>query len=110
MMKLLMERGGRIDAVFLLPARAHRAVRMPQARRPASWREVGERYGVDLANVPMLCDTLRDLVAAQKRGLPAAPRAHRSRRRSRRRHAGRLAPPGALDDRARETCAPSRTR
>ena len=30
--------------------------------------DIGERYGVDLANVPMVCDTLRDLQAAHAAG------------------------------------------
>jgi D-glycero-D-manno-heptose 1,7-bisphosphate phosphatase len=33
-------------------------------------REIGERYGVDLDDVPMVCDTLRDLQAAQAAGCP----------------------------------------
>ena len=67
MMKLLMERGGRIDAVFFCP---HAANEQCECRKPAPglMREIGARYGVDLANVPMLCDTLRDLQAAQNAG------------------------------------------
>jgi D-glycero-D-manno-heptose 1,7-bisphosphate phosphatase len=67
MMKLLMERGGRIDAVFFCP---HAANEQCECRKPAPglMREIGERYGVDLAHVPMLCDTLRDLHAAQNAG------------------------------------------
>jgi D-glycero-D-manno-heptose 1,7-bisphosphate phosphatase len=30
--------------------------------------DIGERYGVELSNVPMVCDTLRDLQAAQAAG------------------------------------------
>jgi D-glycero-D-manno-heptose 1,7-bisphosphate phosphatase len=30
--------------------------------------DIGERYGVELDTVPMVCDTLRDLEAAQAAG------------------------------------------
>ena len=67
MMKLLMEKGGRIDAVFFCP---HTANEQCECRKPAPglMRDIGERYGVDLANVPMVCDTLRDLQAAHAAG------------------------------------------
>jgi D-glycero-D-manno-heptose 1,7-bisphosphate phosphatase len=67
MMKLLMEKGGRIDAVFFCP---HTANEQCECRKPAPglMRDIGERYGVDLAAVPMVCDTLRDLQAAQSAG------------------------------------------
>jgi D-glycero-D-manno-heptose 1,7-bisphosphate phosphatase len=67
MMKLLMERGGRIDAVFFCP---HAANEQCECRKPAPglMREIGERYGVELSHVPMVCDTLRDLLAAQSAG------------------------------------------
>ncbi|HEX4509423.1 MAG TPA: D-glycero-beta-D-manno-heptose 1,7-bisphosphate 7-phosphatase [Burkholderiaceae bacterium] len=67
MMKLLMACGGRIDAVFFCP---HAPNEQCECRKPAPGLmvEVGERYGVDLANVPMLGDTLRDLLAAQNAG------------------------------------------
>jgi D-glycero-D-manno-heptose 1,7-bisphosphate phosphatase len=69
MMKLLMEKGGRIDAVFFCP---HTASEQCECRKPAPGllRDIGERYGVDLAQVPMVCDTLRDLQAAQAAGCP----------------------------------------
>jgi D-glycero-D-manno-heptose 1,7-bisphosphate phosphatase len=31
-------------------------------------RDIAQRYGVDLRFVPMVCDTLRDLMAAQAAG------------------------------------------
>jgi D-glycero-D-manno-heptose 1,7-bisphosphate phosphatase len=69
MMRLLMEKGGRIDAVFYCP---HTASEQCECRKPAPglMREIGERYGVDLDDVPMVCDTLRDLQAAQAAGCP----------------------------------------
>lgn len=67
MIKLLAERGGRIDAVFFCP---HAPGEQCECRKPQPglMREIGERYGVDLANVPMVGDTLRDLLAAQAAG------------------------------------------
>jgi D-glycero-D-manno-heptose 1,7-bisphosphate phosphatase len=68
MMKLLAEKGGRIDAVFICP-------HVPEDRctcrkpLPGLMRQVAERYGLDqLAAVPMVCDTQRDLQAAQAAG------------------------------------------
>ena len=67
MMRLLAERGGRIDAVFFCP---HAATEQCECRKPAPglMREIGARYGADLAEVPMVCDTLRDLHAAAAAG------------------------------------------
>ncbi|HEX7638703.1 MAG TPA: D-glycero-beta-D-manno-heptose 1,7-bisphosphate 7-phosphatase [Burkholderiaceae bacterium] len=67
MMRLLAERGGRIDAVFFCP---HAATEQCECRKPAPGLmfDVGKRYGVDLAQVPMVCDTLRDLHAARAAG------------------------------------------
>jgi len=64
MMKLLSEKGGRIDAVFFCP---HAATEQCDCRKPLPglMLEIGRRYGVDLADVPMVCDTLRDLHAAR---------------------------------------------
>jgi len=67
MMRLLAEKGGRIDAVFFCP---HTATEQCECRKPLPglMREIGDRYGVDLADVPMVCDTLRDLQAARAAG------------------------------------------
>ena len=67
MMRLLAEKGGRIDAVFFCP---HAATEHCECRKPAPglMRDIGDRYGVELAAVPMVCDTLRDLQAAQAAG------------------------------------------
>jgi D-glycero-D-manno-heptose 1,7-bisphosphate phosphatase len=68
MMKLLAEKGGRIDAVFICP---HAPEDQCACRKPLPglMRIVGERYGLDdLTDVPMVCDTARDLQAAQAAG------------------------------------------
>jgi D-glycero-D-manno-heptose 1,7-bisphosphate phosphatase len=69
MMKLLSEKGGRLDAVFFCP---HAATEQCDCRKPAPglMNDIGLRYGVDLKNVPMVCDTLRDLQAAHNAGCP----------------------------------------
>lgn len=64
---MLLAQGGRLDAVFFC---AHTpdegcSCRKPQ---PGMMRDIGQRYGVDLHHVPMVCDTLRDLQAAQAAG------------------------------------------
>jgi D-glycero-D-manno-heptose 1,7-bisphosphate phosphatase len=67
MHRLLMAQGARVDAVFFCPhtPEDHCDCRKPL---PGMMREIGRRYGVDLAQVPMVCDTLRDLLAAQAAG------------------------------------------
>ncbi len=59
--------GARFDAVFFCPHTPEDACecRKPQ---PGLMLEIGRRYGVDLADVPMACDTLRDLRAALAAG------------------------------------------
>jgi len=67
MMRSLQTLGGRIDAVFFCP---HTPEDGCDCRKPLSGmvRDIGRRYGVDLAQVPMVGDTLRDLQAAQAAG------------------------------------------
>jgi D-glycero-D-manno-heptose 1,7-bisphosphate phosphatase len=68
MMKLLAEKGGRIDAIFICPhvTEEHCACRKPL---PGLMRMVAERWGLDdLAKVPMVCDTARDVQAARAAG------------------------------------------
>jgi len=67
MMRNLQQLGGRIDAVFFCP---HTPEDGCDCRKPLPglMHSIGERYGVDLAMVPMVGDTLRDLQAAQAAG------------------------------------------
>jgi D-glycero-D-manno-heptose 1,7-bisphosphate phosphatase len=63
----LMEQGARIDAVFFCP---HMPEENCECRKPKPglFLDIGRRYGVDLAHVPVVGDTLRDLQAAQAAG------------------------------------------
>ena len=68
MMQMLAEKGGRIDAVFICP---HVPQEQCSCRKPLPglMLQIAQRYGVDnLARVPMVCDTVRDLEAAQAAG------------------------------------------
>jgi D-glycero-D-manno-heptose 1,7-bisphosphate phosphatase len=67
MNKLLMAKGGRLDAVFFCP---HAPEDQCDCRKPlpGMMKEIGLRYGVELRQVPMAADTLRDLQAAQAAG------------------------------------------
>ena len=63
----LMVQGARVDAVFFCP---HTPEDNCDCRKPKPGMmvDIGHRYGVDLANVPMVGDTLRDLLAARAAG------------------------------------------
>lgn len=67
MNQMLLAQGGRLDAVFFCPHTPEDgcACRKPL---PGMMRDIGQRYGVDLAHVPMAVDTLRDLQAAEAAG------------------------------------------
>jgi D-glycero-D-manno-heptose 1,7-bisphosphate phosphatase len=67
MMRSLQGFGGRIDAVFFCP---HTPEDQCDCRKPLPGMalDIGRRYGVDLREVPMVGDTLRDLQAAQAAG------------------------------------------
>jgi D-glycero-D-manno-heptose 1,7-bisphosphate phosphatase len=69
MMQLLAEKGGRIDAVFFCPhtPEEHCDCRKPL---PGLMLQIADRYGLEheLARVPMVCDTARDLQAARAAG------------------------------------------
>jgi len=67
MLRQIQAHGGRIDAVFFCPhaPEEHCDCRKPM---PGMMFEIARRYGVDLAQVPMVGDTLRDLQAAQAAG------------------------------------------
>jgi len=63
----LQTHGGRIDAVFFCPHTPEDdcACRKP---KPGLLLDIGRRYGTDLAAVPAVGDTLRDLQAAHSAG------------------------------------------
>jgi D-glycero-D-manno-heptose 1,7-bisphosphate phosphatase len=67
MHKALAGVGGRIDAVFYCP---HAPTEGCRCRKPESglFEQIGERYGVDLADVPAVGDTLRDVQAGSAVG------------------------------------------
>lgn len=67
MIRALVEVGGRLDAVFFCP---HAPEEQCDCRKPlpGMMLQIAERYGVALAEVPMVCDNLRDLKAAQAAG------------------------------------------
>jgi D-glycero-D-manno-heptose 1,7-bisphosphate phosphatase len=67
--RLLAEQGGRVDAVFFCPHAPDEACdcRKP---KPGLMQQIGERYGADLAQVPVVGDSLRDLQAGAAAGCP----------------------------------------
>ena len=67
MLRQLMAVGGRLDAVFFCP---HTPDDGCDCRKPLPglMKDIGKRYGIDLRLVPMVADTLRDLLAAQAAG------------------------------------------
>ncbi|MDE2299323.1 MAG: D-glycero-beta-D-manno-heptose 1,7-bisphosphate 7-phosphatase [Burkholderiales bacterium] len=70
MNQLLAAQGGRIDAVFFCP---HAPDENCLCRKPLPGliEQIGERFGVDLSEVPVVGDTLRDLQAGAAVGCPA---------------------------------------
>ena len=62
MHQMLAKHGGRIDAVFFCP---HTPDDGCDCRKPLPglFRQIGERFAVDLADVPVVGDVLRDLQA-----------------------------------------------
>jgi D-glycero-D-manno-heptose 1,7-bisphosphate phosphatase len=67
MMKCVQAAGGRIDAVFFCPHTPEDAC-VCRKPLPGMMQEIGQRYGIELAAVPMVADTLRDLQAAVAAG------------------------------------------
>jgi D-glycero-D-manno-heptose 1,7-bisphosphate phosphatase len=68
MMQSLAAKGGRIDAVFICP---HAPEEECTCRKPLPglMLQIAERWGLDdMARVPMVCDTQRDLQAARAAG------------------------------------------
>lgn len=59
--------GARIDAVFFCPHAPEESCdcRKPQ---PGMMQQIADRYGVSVGGIPMVCDNLRDLQAAQAAG------------------------------------------
>lgn len=69
MNRQLMAQGGRIDAVFFCPhaPEEHCDCRKPL---PGMMLDIGRRYGLDPAAMPMVVDCLRDIQAAAAAGCP----------------------------------------
>ncbi|WP_018413183.1 D-glycero-beta-D-manno-heptose 1,7-bisphosphate 7-phosphatase [Methyloversatilis thermotolerans] len=67
MHRTVAQAGGRIDAIFFCPhaADSRCACRKP---KPGMLLEIAERFSVDLADVPVVGDSLRDLQAAVSAG------------------------------------------
>lgn len=65
----LARHGGRIDAVFFCP---HAPTEVCDCRKPLPglMKLISERYGVDLRQVPMVGDALRDMQAGAAAGCP----------------------------------------
>jgi D-glycero-D-manno-heptose 1,7-bisphosphate phosphatase len=69
MNQMLAKHGGRIDAVFFCP---HAPEDQCDCRKPLPglMLQIGERYGVNLTEVPVVGDSLRDVQAGQAAGCP----------------------------------------
>ena len=69
MNQMLAKHGGRIDAVFFCP---HAPEEQCECRKPLPglMRLIGERYGLDLVDVPLVGDSLRDIQAGAAAGCP----------------------------------------
>jgi D-glycero-D-manno-heptose 1,7-bisphosphate phosphatase len=67
MMEMVFRQGGRIDAVFFCP---HAPDESCTCRKPLPGLlvDAGRRFGVDLSEVPMVGDSLRDLQAGLAAG------------------------------------------
>ena len=69
MNQLLAKQGGRIDAVFFCPHAPEEAC-LCRKPLPGLLEQIGARFGVSLADVPVVGDTLRDLQAGAAVGCP----------------------------------------
>jgi D-glycero-D-manno-heptose 1,7-bisphosphate phosphatase len=67
MNRRLADAGGRLDAVFFCP---HTPEEQCECRKPlpGMMLQIAQRYGIELAGVPMVSDNLRDLKAAVAAG------------------------------------------
>lgn len=93
MHQMLAKHGGRIDAVFFCP---HTPEDGCDCRKPMPglFRQIGERFAVDLADVPVVGDVLRDLQA----GVAVGCEPHLVR-------TGKAAPERMSDAQVAELCA-----
>jgi D-glycero-D-manno-heptose 1,7-bisphosphate phosphatase len=69
MNQLLAKQGGRIDAVFFCPHAPDEGC-LCRKPLPGLLELIGERYGVRMADVPVVGDSLRDLQAGAALGCP----------------------------------------
>ena len=71
MNKQLAAVGGRVDAIFYCP---HAPTDACNCRKPMPGllEQISERFGIDLASVPFVGDTLNDMMAAQAASFTAA--------------------------------------
>ena len=67
MNRLLAEVGGRVDAVFYCPHGPDDGCRCRKPE-PGLYEQIGERYGLDLKDVPVVGDSARDVLAAVAAG------------------------------------------
>ncbi len=63
MHSMLAAVGGRVDAIFYCPHGPEESCRCRKPE-PGLFEQIGERYGIDLKDVPAVGDSARDLVAA----------------------------------------------
>jgi D-glycero-D-manno-heptose 1,7-bisphosphate phosphatase len=64
----LAAQGGRLDAIFFCPCSEHDEPCPCRKPLPGMPLQIAQRYGVEPASMPMVGDTLRDLLAAQAAG------------------------------------------
>lgn len=67
MHKMLAAVGARVDAVFYCPHAPDEGCRCRKPE-PGLFEQIGERYGLDLADVPTVGDTARDVLAGAAAG------------------------------------------
>lgn len=67
MQRVLAQQGGQIDAIFFCPhtGEANCSCRKPN---PGMLTQISQRFDIDLQDVPMVGDALRDLQAAKQAG------------------------------------------
>lgn len=67
MHQMLAKFGGRVDAVFFCPHAPEDRCRCRKPE-PGLFEQIGERYGIELHGVPMVGDTLNDVIGAMAAG------------------------------------------